>query len=129
VLGQRAARLPLVRASVDALPFAVGTFPSLVATFPTDYIGRPQAIAEFYRVLAADGVLVSVPAAQITGLAPTDRFADWLFRVTGQAASATTRGNPWSPLLGRYEAAGFQARIELVRLPRSVVTVVIAEKV
>ncbi len=116
-------RVPLVRAGVDALPFAGGSFSSLLSTFPTEYIGRSAAIAEFYRVLEPGGVLVSVPAAQITGLAPTDRFADWLFRVTGQAAT-----DPFGPLLQRYAQAGFAARIERVRLPRSIVTVMIAEK-
>ncbi len=118
-------RAPLVRASVEALPFAGGAFPSLVSTFPTEYIGRPAAIAEFYRVLEPGGVLVSVPAAQITGLAPGDRLADWLFRVTGQGQAAA---DPFGPLLQRYQAAGFAARIERVRLARSVVTVVVAEK-
>ena len=125
---ERARTVPLVRASVVALPFAAGSFPSLLSTFPTEYIGRPAAIAEFYRVLAPGGVLVSVPAAQITGLSPSDRFADWLFRVTGQAANAPATADPWSPLLHRYAAAGFAARIEHVRLARSVVTVVVAEK-
>lgn len=120
--------VPLVRGSVDNLPFASGTFPSVLSTFPTEYIGRTAAIAEFYRVLAPGGVLVSVPAAQITGLAPTDRAADWLFRVTGQAARTGTSADPLAPLLARYAAAGFTARIEHVRLPRSIVTIIVAEK-
>jgi ubiquinone/menaquinone biosynthesis C-methylase UbiE len=110
------------------LPFAAGAFPSLVSTFPTDYIARPAAIAEFYRVLAPGGILVSVPAAQITGLALTDRWANWLFRVTGQAASAAGRPDPLAALLERYRAVGFNVRLEQVRLPRSVVTVILADK-
>lgn len=128
-LGGPALPVPLVRASVDALPFATGSFPSLVSTFPTEYIGRPAAIAEFYRVLAPGGVLVSIPAAQITGLSLSDRWAAWLFRVTGQAARPPAAAtDPLAPLLQRYVSAGFTARLEYVRLPRSVVTVVLAEK-
>ena len=116
--------IPLSRARVQALPFSTATFDSLLATFPTEFIVDPIAIQEFHRVLKMSGRLVFVPAARITGLGLPDRFADWLFRVTGQ--SATTW---YAPLLKRYEAAGFTARLEAVTLPRSVVNVVIAEKV
>lgn len=127
-LGDRAAAIPLLRASVYALPLAQDTLPSLLSTFPTDYIRQPAAINEFYRVLAPGGVFVCVPAAQITGLSPTDRFAEWLFRVTGQAAAPHGMAELWGPLLQRFTAAGFAARLEQVRLPRSVVTLVVAHK-
>lgn len=130
-MGRRAARkfaerglmLPLLRARVQALPFAEASFPSLLSTFPAEFIVQPAAIAEFYRVLQPDGVLVCVPAAQITGPALSDRFADWLFRVTGQSG-----GDWFEPLLARYTEAGFAARLERVRLPRSTVIVLIGEK-
>ena len=115
--------VPLLRARVEALPFAGETFPSLLSTFPADFFIQPQVIAEYFRVLQAGGVLVCVPAAQITSLAPFDRWATWLFRVTGQGAGAW-----FAPVVERYAAAGFQARQEQVRLPRSLVTVIVAEK-
>ncbi|MGQ0602004.1 MAG: class I SAM-dependent methyltransferase [Anaerolineales bacterium] len=115
--------VPLARAHVRALPFADGAFPSLLATFPTEFIIAPAAIAEFKRVLQSGGVLVFVPVAQITGPAWRDRFAEWLFRVTGESAT-----DWFAPLLARYADAGFTARLERVALPRSVVTLVIAEK-
>jgi len=130
-MGRRAQRrltahglaVPLLRARGQALPFADASFPSLLATFPAEFIVQPAAIAEFYRVLRPGGVFVCVPAAQITGPALADRFADWLFRVTGQA------GSDWfQPLLARYSEAGFTAWLEHVRLPRSVVAVLLAEK-
>jgi ubiquinone/menaquinone biosynthesis C-methylase UbiE len=118
-----AQRIPLARGRVQALPFADHAFDSLLATFPTEFIVDPAAIAEFHRVLRPGGALVFVPAAQITGLGLNDRFADWLFRVTGQAA------HDWyAPLLQRYAEHGFTAHIERVRLPRSVVTVVVVER-
>ncbi len=123
VSGTRALPVPLVRGRVEALPFAGASFDSLLSTFPTEYIGRPPAIAEFHRILRPGGVVVSVPSAQITGLAPADRLAEWLFRVTGQSAESF-----WAPLVSRYAAAGFQARLERVRLPRSLVTLVVARK-
>jgi ubiquinone/menaquinone biosynthesis C-methylase UbiE len=116
-------KLPLVRGRVQALPFAGGSFPCLVSTFPTEFIVDPEAIAEFYRVLAPGGRLVVVPAAQITGPALPDRLAEWLFRITGQSAEPGLM-----PLENPYTPAGFSTRIERVHLPRSLVTVVIAAK-
>jgi ubiquinone/menaquinone biosynthesis C-methylase UbiE len=114
---------PLVRGRVQALPFAAGSFPSLLSTFPTEFIMDPLAIAEFHRVLQAGGVFVCVPAARITGVALLDRLAEWLFRVTGQSAEAW-----FAPVTDRYGAVGFNTRLEHVRLPRSLVTVIVAEK-
>ncbi len=115
--------IPLARARVQAFPFPTGTFDSLLTTFPTEFIVDPWVIREFHRVLRAGGTLVCVPGARITGLGLPDRFANWLFRVTGQSPTG------WhTPLLNRYREAGFAARVEFVPLPRSVVSVIIAEK-
>lgn len=123
-LAARGLALPLLRAQVQALPFGEASFPSLLSTFPAEFILEPEVIAEIYRVLRPGGVFVCVPAAQITGPALPDRFADWLFRVTGQAA-----GDWFEPLLERYTRRGsFVARLERVRLPRSTVIILLAEK-
>jgi ubiquinone/menaquinone biosynthesis C-methylase UbiE len=114
--------LPLVRGRVQALPFEDNSFPSILSTFPAEFITSPSALAEFYRVLQPGGVMVIVPLALITGSALPDRFADWLFRVTGQT------GDWHTPLNAIYTAAGFSTRAERLRLPRSVVMVIIAEK-
>lgn len=115
--------IALSRARVQALPFPAAVFDSLFATFPTAFIVDPLALDEFWRVLKFGGRLVFVPAARMTGPGLPDRFADWLFRVTGQSSTS------WSdPVLRQYEAAGFTAHLESVHLPRSVVQVVIAEK-
>jgi len=122
-LRTRGLGVPLVRARVQSLPFADGAFPSLLATFPTDFIIAPETIAEVKRVLQPGGVLVFVPVAEITGPAWRDRLAEWLFRITGQSAA-----DWFAPLLTRYSAAGFTTRLERVTLPRSVVTLVVAER-
>ena len=118
-----AGSIPLTRARVQALPFASRAFDSLLSTFPTEFIVDPAALAEFWRVLRPGGVLVCVPAAHITGLGLPDRFAEWLFRITGQSNSEW-----YQPLLKHFERAGFTARLERVALPRSVALVLIAEK-
>ncbi len=122
-LRARGLAVPLVRAAVQQFPFPSDAFPSLLSTFPTEFIADPVVIAEMWRVLRPGGVLVCVPGARITGLGLPDRFAAWLFRVTGQSAS-----DWFAPLLARYTAAGFAARVEQVTLPRSVVTIFVAEK-
>ncbi|MCC6190247.1 MAG: methyltransferase domain-containing protein [Anaerolineales bacterium] len=122
-LGEAGAFGRLLRGRAEALPVAAGSFQCILATFPTEFVGHPRAAAEFYRVLAPGGALVCVPAARITGGAFADRWAAWLFRITGQSSL-----DWFMPLLERYTAAGFQARLEHVRLPRSVVTVMIAER-
>jgi ubiquinone/menaquinone biosynthesis C-methylase UbiE len=122
-LGSDNLPLPLVRGRVQALPFASNAFTTLVSTFPTEFFVQPTAIAEFYRVLEPGGVFVCVPGAQITSLGLADRWAAWLFRVTGQ--SATTWFNP---VVERFTEAGFQARLEEVRQPRGQVFLVVAEK-
>ena len=122
-LGSSSLPVPLVRGRVEALPFGANSFASVVSTFPTEFVVQPEVIAEFYRVLRPGGAFVCVPAAQITGPAIVDRWAAWLFRVTGQSASGW-----FDPVLDRFSAAGFQARLEPVRLPRSRVLVIVAKK-
>lgn len=115
--------VPLFRASVFNLPFAAGSFQSLLSTFPTEFMVQQEAVGEFWRVLRPGGVFVCVPAAQITGLNLMDRWAAWLFRITGQSAEGW-----FAPVVERYSQAGFAARTERVQLPRSIVTVIVAEK-
>ena len=122
-LGGNSLPIPLVRAGVEALPFAANSLASVVSTFPTDFIVQAGVIAEFYRVLRPGGAFVCVPAAQITGPALFDRWAAWLFRVTGQSPTGLL-----DPLVARFNAAGFRARLEAVRQPRSRVMVIVAEK-
>jgi ubiquinone/menaquinone biosynthesis C-methylase UbiE len=122
-LGTSELPLPLVRGRVEALPFAGNAFSTLVSTFPTEFFVQPAAIAEFYRVLEPGGVFVCVPGAQITSLGLADRWAAWLFRVTGQSATAW-----FAPVVQRFADAGFEARLEEVRQPRGLVFLVVAHK-
>ena len=122
-LRARGAAVPLIRGRVEALPLASGSFSTLIATFPTDFIVNPLAVAEFHRVLEPAGRLILIPVAQITGPDLPDRLARWLFQLTGQASEA------WlEPFNRLYQPAGFTVQVEHVRLPRSVVTVIIARK-
>ena len=118
---------PFVRGMVQHLPFVGAHFTSIISTFPTEFIVDPNAVKEFNRVLTQGGRLIFVPSATIVPKHLLDRFARWLFDVTGQAVGDTVL---WEKTIReRYESANFQITIENVTLPRSVVWVVIATKI
>ncbi|HRQ38916.1 MAG TPA: class I SAM-dependent methyltransferase [Chloroflexota bacterium] len=128
--------VPLVRGMVQDLPFATAVFDTILATFPTDYIIDPLTLAAAHRVLRAHGCLVIVPEGHLNGQGHIVRFIDWLFTITGQrqGAFAVDDGHIWpadalwEPMRQRFAAAGFALTIERIQLPRSGVTVLVAEK-
>lgn len=124
----------LVRGVAQDLPFAPGSFDSVLATFPTEYIVDPAALAGIRRVLRENGRLVIVPEAQLTGSNAWARGLETLYRITGQRRShapcAGRQGPPanWSLFRSRLMAAGFAVKIHEVELSQSRVTVVVATK-
>lgn len=114
--------VPLVRGRAQALPFTSESFPSIVTTFPTEFILDPRSLDEFRRVLMPGGRLVVVAEARLTGQGVAVRFLEWLYAVTGQ------RG-PWPPdPEALFPEMGFDFTVEVDRLPRSEVALVVAEK-
>jgi len=118
--------MPLVRARVQSLPFAAASFPSLLSTFPAEFILDPAALAECRRVLQPGGVLVWVPTAQFKGSALADRWTEFLFRLRG--IKGQTPAAWLAPFTERFSAAGFVTRVERVELPRSIALVVVCEQ-
>jgi SAM-dependent methyltransferase len=124
----------LVRAAVQAPPFATGVFDTVLATFPTDYIIDPAALTAVHRLLTGDGRFVIIPEGHLIGRGWLQRLVDGLFRITGQrsgpfdADGAGLRTAATLLLTSRFQAAGFMLTVEQVRRPRSVVTVVLAHK-
>lgn len=126
----------LVQADVQHLPFAAN-FDSVLATFPTDYIIQPATLAAVRRLLRPGGRLVLVPAAELTNTGPISRFIEWLYRITGQTVRNTVRSNDFSRpvpstntlLEAALFQAGFSPTTQIVSLPHSTVTVVVAERV
>jgi ubiquinone/menaquinone biosynthesis C-methylase UbiE len=57
-LRRRGLDAPRARGYTQALPFADGSFDTLIATFPAEYIVAPETLREAARVLAADGCFV-----------------------------------------------------------------------
>lgn len=120
----RKAGLPahLARGDATQLPYSSACFDQVVATFPTEYIFAPQTLSEVRRVLTSRGSFIVLPLAWITGKGPLNRFAAWLFRVTGQAG-------PWRRQFGEaITAAGFAVEERRQSLGDSEVMLVIARK-
>jgi ubiquinone/menaquinone biosynthesis C-methylase UbiE len=55
----------VIQGSAQGLPFSDGTFDTVVATFPSEYIYDPDTIAEVARVLRFGGRLVVVEGANL----------------------------------------------------------------
>ena len=104
----------------QALPFPDGSFGSIVATFPAEYILDPASLHEFNRVLQPGGRLI------IAGMVVYRQNAWWssLSRLLFGAA-------PSSPL-GRFQqhtdAAGLPAELIVRDDPPWSVPIIVAEK-
>lgn len=132
-LARRRSCAPLVRAAVQALPFAAARFDTVLSTFPTDYIVSPDTLAAVHRVLKPGGRLVVVPEGHLTGEGAANRLIDWLFRVTGQRhpyntapADKSKDWDEWASLRQLIAAAGFDVAAAQIPLTGSQVVVVTA---
>ena len=116
------APLRIVRGRAQQLPFPTGFFTAVVSTFPTPFIIEAATLAEVHRVLRAEGRLVFVPSGVLTRGGPVKAALEGAYQVTGQ------RG-PWGvDIDARFGEIGFRVEQHRVTLPRSVVTVIVAEK-
>jgi len=111
---------PLVRARVQALPFACGAFDSIVMTFPPEFIFDQGAFAELRRVLHDGGRLIWVDAGR---LLPYDFPSRALNRALDTVSGESRFADVARELLTR---AGFESSVEMVRDEASVVFVATA---
>jgi ubiquinone/menaquinone biosynthesis C-methylase UbiE len=113
----------LVNGFAQYLPFASGSFPQVVATFPTEYIEDACTLTEVRRVLALGGELIVMPVAWITGKGFLARAAAYLFHITGQAPDWDDRA------LSPAREAGFKVAVEERKLKSSQLLIVHAWKI
>lgn len=81
---------PLVRGMAQALPFRSGSFNTILATFPSEYILHPATLEEIRRVLVAGGRFILVDGACFTGNGLYERLVDLAYRFTGQQSVRQT---------------------------------------
>ncbi len=122
----RAPSVPLVRGRVQDLPFAEGSFDTVLATFPTEYVVEERTITAVARVLGYNGRFLILPEGHLTGGGPLQRFIEWLFQITGQQQS--TDPAQWSPFLTRLRAAGFVVTVTQITFQRSAATMIVCQK-
>ncbi len=91
-LARRGLSVPRVRALTQAMPFAAGTFDSIISTFPAAYILDPVTLAEVARLLhrpdpergIAAGRLVVVGMVVAVESRPVQRAQGLLFGAPGE---------------------------------------------
>jgi ubiquinone/menaquinone biosynthesis C-methylase UbiE len=115
---------PLIRGHAQTLPFAANSFHSVVATFPTHFIMEAETLGEVARILRPGGRMVVVLGARLSGRDPLSRFIEWLYFITGQRE--TLRDDSWKT---PFVAAGLQVRGVQVKMKRSQVFLLIADRV
>ena len=112
----------LINARSQQMPFAGGTFPQIVVTFPSEYIVAPNTLSEIYRILSPGGSAIVLLFAWLTGQSAIEKGAAWLFRVTGESPI-------WNDsFLAPARAVGFLARSEIILLPKSKLLVLHLDK-
>jgi ubiquinone/menaquinone biosynthesis C-methylase UbiE len=126
-LKRSGADLRLVRGLAQALPFPAAAFDTVAATFPADYIFSKHTLDEAYRVLTPQGRLIILPMAWLTGNRPLERLVRWAMRVSGETTGVP--GQLPQPVQERFAASRFEVRKETVKLPKSMVSVLIAQKI
>ena len=112
----------LTRGLAQHLPFASGSFDTIVSTFPSEYIFDPRALAEARRCLMDRGRLIVLPVAM-----PKSRLLEWVYKVTGEAPSESEEIVK-KKLKEPFVRAGFLTEIKIVELRSSRLLIIIAEK-
>ncbi len=112
----------LVRGFAQSLPFEEGTFQTVVATFPSEYIVDPRTLIEIERVLEPGGQVIILALAWITGEKWLERAAGGLFRITGQSPEWEDR------FLEPVREAGFLAHVDWVDLETSRLAIIAGQK-
>ena len=125
-LREAGVRPRLVQGYAQSLPFRGGTFDTVVATFPSEYIVQPETLSEAERALRPGGRLVVVLGAWPGNGSLLERLTGWAFRVTGQTSG--TPGEIPPELENRFVGAGFDLRVEMAQVHTSTVVILVASR-
>ncbi len=103
---RRHAAARLVHARAQHLPFADHCFDQVVATFPPPFIFEAATLHEVRRVLRADGSLIVLLGARLSGRSLPAALLRRLYRLTAQEAPDADQ---W--LLRPFRQAGLEAHL------------------
>jgi len=116
------AQINLTRGIAQQLPFPNGSFDTIIATFPTEYITDPSTLSEVKRCLSNGGRLIVLPAAL-----PKNPFLDWLFRVTHQSPTEAI-DIVKSKFKEPFVTAGFKTDVKTLEVKSGTLLIVLATK-
>jgi ubiquinone/menaquinone biosynthesis C-methylase UbiE len=126
------APVSLLQAPAQNLPITSGSFDTVLATFPTEFIAEEKCLKEIHRILREDGRLVIVPQARLTDDSAPVHLLEELYRITGQRNipepqdKQSASNSPFYRMQQRFKEVGFNVHLERVDIPGSEVLVVIA---
>jgi len=116
------AQINLARGVGQALPFAAGSFDSIVATFPAPYIAEAQTLSEARRVLRNGGRLIVLIAAW-----PKSGVLQWVYRVTSQSPAEGV--DILKKKIDRlFSSTRFKVETKIVEVKSASLLMVVAEK-
>jgi ubiquinone/menaquinone biosynthesis C-methylase UbiE len=110
----------LTRGLAQHLPFANGSFDTIVSTFPTEYIFDRRTLAEAKRCLTDGGRLVVLPVAL-----PKNPFLDWLYKITGESPTEAVEVIQ-SRLVRPFREMGYEVELHTLDLRSSRLLIVVA---
>ncbi|MHC1785005.1 MAG: class I SAM-dependent methyltransferase [Anaerolineaceae bacterium] len=98
----------LIRADARRLPLQSESIPTIVATFPSEYIFQTETLSEIARTLTPTGKAVILLAAWPGGSSLLEKAAQLLFRITGESPPENTDYAAYSQKL---DDIGFKSEI------------------
>jgi len=116
------AQINLTRGLAQHLPFRDGSFDTVIATFPAEYITDPRTLTEVRRCLLNGGRFIVLPVAM-----PKNRVLSWLFKVTGQTPSEAMQVIQ-EKLKEPFVQSNFDVATQVIERTSGTLIIIIAEK-
>ena len=110
----------LARGLAQRLPFASGSFDTVIATFPAEYFVDPLTLIEIRRCLSDGGRFIVLPVAF-----PSHGFLKWLYKVTGESPAEGLELFK-ERIKQPFEQAGFDVKTHVLALSSGTLLIIAA---